>query len=48
MNEFQKVNHVIDTNKEKFNELSELRKKEVDRQLVDLLSSTRNCNRSLQ
>lgn len=35
--EIQKVNHVIDTNKEKFNELSELRKNEVDRQLADLL-----------
>lgn len=35
--EIQKVNHVIDTNKEKFNELSELRKNEVDRQLTDLL-----------
>lgn len=35
--EIQKVDHVIDTNKEKFNELSELRKNEVDRQLADLL-----------
>ncbi|MEK5214731.1 type VII secretion protein EsaA [Psychrobacillus sp. FSL H8-0487] len=35
--EIQKVNYVIDTNKEKFNELSELRKNEVDRQLTDLL-----------
>ena len=35
--EIQKVNESIDVNKEKFNALTELRKKEVDRQLSDLL-----------
>ena len=35
--EIQKVNEIIDTNKEKLNSLSELRKNEVDRQLTDLL-----------
>jgi len=35
--EIQKVNNIIDTNKEKFNALSELRKNEVDRQVTDLL-----------
>lgn len=35
--EIQKVNGIIDTNKEKFNALSELRKNEVDRQVTDLL-----------
>lgn len=35
--EIQKVNTIIDTNKEKFNALTELRKNEVDRQLNDLL-----------
>ena len=36
-NEIQKVNNIVDTNKEKFNALSELRKKEVNRQVTDLL-----------
>ncbi|MFJ8064665.1 type VII secretion protein EsaA [Psychrobacillus sp. NPDC096426] len=35
--EIQKVNEIMDTNKEKLNALSELRKNEVDRQLTDLL-----------
>ncbi|AMQ07771.1 type VII secretion protein EsaA [Sporosarcina psychrophila] len=35
--EIVKVNEKIDANKEKFNALSDLRKNEVDRQLVDLL-----------
>lgn len=36
-NEIQKVNAIVDTNKEKFEALSELRKNEVNRQLKDLI-----------
>lgn len=35
--EIDRVNEIVDANKEKFNALSELRKSEVDRQLKDLL-----------